>query len=84
MTQPPPEISKRRANMIWPVRVGTLPLQPWKHVLQFVVVRRESEAVSEIYTAITRAKSFAQSRSVPKLPRPRSHARRAFDRGQHG
>jgi hypothetical protein len=58
MTKPPPKISKRRANMIWPVRVSILSLQPWKHILQFVDVRRESEAVSEIYTAIAKGEKF--------------------------
>jgi hypothetical protein len=58
MTEPPRKISKRRANMIWPVRVSILSLQPWKHVFQFVDVRRESEAVSEIYTAITKGEKL--------------------------
>src|ERR1700730_19237480 len=58
MTEPPSKISKRLANMIWPVRVNILSLQPWKHTLQFVDVRRESEAVSEIYTAIAEGEKF--------------------------
>src|SRR5258707_561033 len=58
MTEPPPKISKRRANMIWPVRASILSLQPWKHILQFVDVRRESEAVSQIYTAIAKGEKF--------------------------
>jgi hypothetical protein len=58
MTEPPPKISNRRANMIWPVRVSILSLQPWKHVLQFVDLRREGEAVSEIYTAITKGEKL--------------------------
>src|ERR1700692_577323 len=58
MIEPPPKISKRRANMIWPVRVSILSLQPWKHFLQFVEVRRESEAVSQIYTAIAKGEKF--------------------------
>ena len=44
--------------MIWPVWVGILSLQPWKRVLQFVDVRRESDAVSEIYTAITKGEKL--------------------------
>jgi len=44
--------------MIWPVRVRILSLQPWKHILQFVDVRRESDAVSEIYTAITKGEKL--------------------------
>src|ERR1700675_2213742 len=58
MTEPPPKISNRRANMIWPVRVSIPSLQPWKGVLQFVDVRRESDAVSEIYTAITKGEKL--------------------------
>jgi len=58
MTEPPPKISKGRANMIWPVRVSILPLQPWKHILEFIDVRRESEAVSKIYTAIAKGEKF--------------------------
>jgi hypothetical protein len=44
--------------MIWPVRVSILSLQPWKHILQFVDVRREREAVSQIYTAIAKGEKF--------------------------
>jgi len=44
--------------MIWPVRVSILSLQPWKHIFQFVDVRRESEAVSQIYTAIAKGEKF--------------------------
>jgi hypothetical protein len=58
MTDPPPKIRDRRTNMSWPVRVSILSLQPWKRVLQFVDVRRESDAVSEIYTAITKGEEL--------------------------
>jgi hypothetical protein len=55
MTEPPPKIRDRRTNMTWPVRVSILLLQPEKQVLQFVDVRCESDAVSEIYAAITKS-----------------------------
>jgi hypothetical protein len=64
MTEPPPKISNRRANMVWPVRVSILSLQPWKHVLQFVDVRREGEAVSEIYTAITKGEKLCAEQNL--------------------
>jgi hypothetical protein len=44
--------------MIWPVRVSILSLQPWKHILQFADLRREREAVSQIYTAIAKGEKF--------------------------
>jgi hypothetical protein len=58
MNEPPPKISKRPADTIWPVRVSILSLQPWKRVLQFVDVRSESDAVSEIYAAITKCETL--------------------------
>lgn len=44
--------------MIWPVRVSILSLQPRKHILQFVDVRRESDAVSQIYTAVAKGEKL--------------------------
>jgi len=51
--------------MIWPVRVGILSLQPWNHILQFADVRRECEAVSQIYTAIAESEKFCAEQILP-------------------
>ncbi len=44
--------------MTWPVRVSILSLQPRQHFLQFVDARRESEAVSQVYTSIAKSEKF--------------------------
>lgn len=65
MSEPLIKIRDRRADMSRPVRVGILLLQPGKHFIQLSPGGCESEAVSEIQSAVTKGESLCAEQIFP-------------------